>query len=116
MKLCIYQQFNHRGCVSFLFIISQLTKFVKYISILIILATLAHVAHPIGGVVSGPINDKIGRRKAIMLVNIPLTMSWIILGFSHSFPLICLLFTLVGFCFGLMEAPTLTYVSEIRLG
>lgn len=79
-----------------------------------LLATVAHIAHPIGGVVSAPINDKIGRRKAIMLVNIPLTIGWIVLGFSYSFPVICLIFTLMGFSFGLKEAPTYTYISEIR--
>lgn len=48
-----------------------------------------------------------------MLLNIPLTIGWITLGFSHSFPIICLMFTILGFSFGLKEAPSVTYISEI---
>lgn len=76
-------------------------------------ATCSHLAHPIGSLMSGPINDRIGRRRTIMLLNIPLTIGWIALGFSHSFPLICVMFTVLGFSFGLKEAPSVTYISEI---
>lgn len=85
----------------------------EIIKILIFAATFSHIAHPIGSLMSGPINDRFGRRKAIMMVNIPLTICWIILGFTQTFPLICLLFSIMGFCFGLKEAPSLTYITEI---
>lgn len=71
------------------------------------------MAHPIGSLLSGPVCDKIGRRKAIMMVTIPLTAAWIMLGFAQSFPLICVGFTIIGFSMGLKEAPSITYVSEI---
>lgn len=77
-------------------------------------ASFAHVMHPIGGLVSSPVCDRIGRRRAIMLVTIPLIVVWIMLGYAQSFPVICLGFMLLGFCFGLKESPSLTYVSEIR--
>ncbi|XP_031634375.1 facilitated trehalose transporter Tret1-like [Contarinia nasturtii] len=77
------------------------------------LSSFAHIAHPIGSLLSGPICDKIGRRKAILFVTIPLAITWIILGLSHSFPLICVCFAMIGFCMGLKEAPSVTYVSEI---
>lgn len=72
------------------------------------------MAHPIGSLLSGPISDKIGRRRAIMMVNIPLAIFWIILGFSQSFLVISIMFVLIGFCFGLKEAPSFIYISEIR--
>lgn len=78
------------------------------------LASFAHMAHPIGSLLSGPICDKIGRRRAIMMVNIPLAIFWIILGFSQSFLMISAMFLLIGFCFGLKEAPSFIYISEIR--
>lgn len=71
------------------------------------------MAHPIGSLLSGPISDKIGRRRAIMMVNIPLAIFWIILGFSRSFSVISVMFVLIGFCFGLKEAPSFIYISEI---
>lgn len=77
-------------------------------------ASFAHIAHPIGSLVSGPICDKIGRRKAIMTVTIPLTIAWIMLGFAYSFPIICVGFATIGFIMGIKEAPSITYVSEIR--
>lgn len=47
------------------------------------------------------------------MLTIPLTITWILLGFAQSFPLICIGFTIVGFCMGLKETPAITYVSEI---
>lgn len=77
-------------------------------------ASFAHIAHPIGSILSGPLCDKIGRRKAILMVSIPIFIAWIMLGFAQSFPVVCVGFMLLGFCMGLKEAPALTYVSEIR--
>lgn len=78
------------------------------------LASFAHMARPIGSLLSGPICDKIGRRRTIMLVAVPLITCWAMLGFAYSFPLICLGVAVIGFCFGLKEAPSLTYISEVR--
>lgn len=49
----------------------------------------------------------------ILVSTIPLTFAWILLGFSQSFPLICMGFAIIGFSMGLKESPTLTFVSEI---
>lgn len=78
------------------------------------LASFAHIAHPIGSLLSGPVCDKIGRRNAILLVTIPLTITWILLGFARSFSVICIGFAVMGFCMGLKESASITYVSEIR--
>lgn len=77
-------------------------------------ASFAHIAHPIGSILSGPLCDKIGRRKAIMLVSIPFVIGWTMLSLAQSFSVICCGFVLLGFCMGLKEAPSVTYVSEIR--
>lgn len=62
---------------------------------------------------SGPLCDRYGRRKMIWIATIPLTISWLMLGFAQSFPLICICFSISGFCMGLKESPVLTFVSEI---
>lgn len=77
-------------------------------------ASFAHIAHPIGSLVSGPICDRIGRRRAIMLVTVPLIVAWIVLGYSQSFLTVCFGILILGFCFGLKESPSVTYVCEIR--
>lgn len=84
------------------------------ICVWIIPASFLHIAHPIGSLLSGPMCDSIGRRKAMMLISIPLFFAWVMLGFAQSFPIICFGFVLLGFCMGLKEAPVKIYVSEIR--
>lgn len=49
-----------------------------------------------------------------MFVTLPLTLSWLMLGFARSFPIICVGFAMVGFCMGLKESSSILYVSEIR--
>lgn len=70
--------------------------------------------HPLGSMLSGVISEKFGRRKAIMMINVPMAICWIVLGFSYSFSLILATNLVIGFCFGLKEAPAYLYVSEIR--
>lgn len=74
------------------------------------LATCAYIAQPIGALLSGPLSDRIGRRKTLLMLTIPLTITWIVLGFAQSFTLICIGFTIIGFCMGLKETPAITYV------
>lgn len=74
------------------------------------LATCAYIAQPIGALLSGPLSDRIGRRKTLLMLTIPLTITWIVLGFAQSFSLICIGFTIIGFCMGLKETPAITYV------
>lgn len=49
-----------------------------------------------------------------MLVSIPIVAAWIMLGFAHSFSVICFGFILIGFGMGSVEAPATLYVGEIR--
>lgn len=68
---------------------------------------------PIGCIFSGAFTQPIGRRRAMQLVNLPLSVAWLMLYFSqnvnHIFASLCL----TGLSGGLMEAPVLTYVAEI---
>lgn len=76
-------------------------------------ATLIHLAHPIGSFLSGILSDGIGRRKTLILVNIPFAIGWIVLGFSQSLTVICIVFTMFGILLGLNEASIATYTIEI---
>lgn len=79
-----------------------------------ITASLAFIGHPIGGVVGGQVCDVIGRRRTMMFITAPIFVTFCVLGFASSYELICIGFAVLGFVFGLKEAPTITYVSEIR--
>ncbi|CAB3379007.1 Hypothetical predicted protein [Cloeon dipterum] len=68
---------------------------------------------PIGGLLSGALTNFMGRKKAMMLVNLPILIAWIMLRYTQSIPLLYFSLALTGFTGGLLEAPVLTYVAEI---
>lgn len=65
---------------------------------------------------SGVLTEPMGRRRAMMLVNIPHIVAFILLTFSGSLTEVYFAALLLGLGVGFMEAPVITYVSEIRLG
>lgn len=75
---------------------------------------MAFISQPLGSVLSGWISEPIGRKKAMILFNIPHIMAWTMLVFATSFEMILISSLLMGLGVGLMEAPVITYVGEIR--
>ncbi|XP_043281985.1 facilitated trehalose transporter Tret1-like isoform X2 [Venturia canescens] len=70
-------------------------------------------AGPLGCLVSGPISEFMGRKKAMLISNIPYTISWILLYYAATPTMLYIPMALGGFIGGLIEGPILTYVSEI---
>lgn len=116
MKRYTWPLSKHLGCVSFCLHINlrHEMKVRTFIILIHFSASFAHIAHPIGSMMSGPICDKFGRRKTFRIVSVPLFAGWILLGYAHSFPIICFGFLLLGFCLGVKDAPAVTYCCEIR--
>lgn len=75
---------------------------------------MGYILQPIGSVFSGLISEPLGRKKAMILVNIPHIIAWTMLYFTTSLEEIYIAATLLGLGIGFMEAPVLTYVGEIR--
>lgn len=92
----------------------QCTQYFTFMIIIINSASLAFIAHPIGSVVGGKLCDVYGRRKIMMAITVPIFIAFAMLGFATSYEVICIGFAALGFIFGLKEAPTITYCSEIR--
>nr|XP_018906862.1 PREDICTED: facilitated trehalose transporter Tret1-like [Bemisia tabaci] len=69
--------------------------------------------HPIGSLMSGLLQDKFGRKGAMMLVNIPIFMGWMILYFAESIHALYIVSVIMGLCTGLAEAPLHAYIGEI---
>uniref|UniRef100_A0A0K8TQS7 Putative sugar transporter n=1 Tax=Tabanus bromius TaxID=304241 RepID=A0A0K8TQS7_TABBR len=77
------------------------------------LGSIAHICQPLGSVLSGWVSEPIGRKRAMIIVNIPHMIAWIILHFANSIELLYLGAVLLGLGVGFMEAPIITYVGEI---
>lgn len=73
-----------------------------------------YIGHPFGSILSGFISDALGRRRALLLVVAPAVIAFIMLGFAETFEVVFIGFLLLSFIFGLKDAPSVIYVSEVR--
>lgn len=78
-------------------------------------ASMSLVLQPIGSLLSAVVSDSSGRRKAMMLVNVPIAIGWLLMLYesNHSYNIFAANMLLEFGC-ALMESPTVTYVTEIR--
>lgn len=77
------------------------------------LASTIFIGQPIGSLISGVLTDRIGRRMTMLLVSIPNIIAWLMLTNTNSITIIHISFACFGVGAGLMEAPIMTYLSEI---
>lgn len=70
------------------------------------------MVQPIGNLLSGFIADSLGRKKAILFINIVPAIGWILLPNATSQYATYIGFALLGIGVGLTSS--ITYVSEIR--
>ncbi|XP_037050613.1 facilitated trehalose transporter Tret1-like isoform X2 [Bradysia coprophila] len=75
--------------------------------------SMGYICQPIGSVFSGLVSEPLGRKKAMILVNIPHIIAWTMLYFASSLEEIYIAAVLLGLGIGFMEAPIITYVGEI---
>ncbi|XP_028041483.1 facilitated trehalose transporter Tret1-like [Bombyx mandarina] len=75
--------------------------------------SLSYLTQPLGAILSGPIVDYLGRKKASIFVNIPHLIAWILAYFSWNLPALFIANGLLGIGTGLMEAPIAAYVGEV---
>lgn len=59
------------------------------------------------------ITDALGRRRAMLIVNIPFIIAWFMMYRATSVVELFLGYGLLGFGVGLTEAPIITYIGEI---
>lgn len=74
---------------------------------------MAFLCQPLGSLLSGPLLDYFGRKKALFIVNIPHVMAWLLMHFAWDVPSLFIANALLGIGTGVMEAPSVTYVGEI---
>lgn len=66
-----------------------------------------------GGLLCGWISDPIGRKKAMILVNVPVLVSWYYFYYSQSITELFVANSLLGFASGFLKIPCVTYVGEV---
>jgi len=76
-------------------------------------ASIAYICQPIGSLLSGVVLEQLGRKKAMMIVNIPHIVAWLMLFYAKDLTMLFAADVLLGLGIGFMEAPVLTYVGEI---
>lgn len=54
-----------------------------------------------------------GRKRCMLIVNIPQLIGWLLLYSATSVPGLYLAVTVMGLSVGFMEAPVLSYIGEI---
>nr|XP_018910589.1 PREDICTED: facilitated trehalose transporter Tret1-like [Bemisia tabaci] len=69
--------------------------------------------HPIGSLTSGLLQEKFGRKGAVMMINIPIFIGWMTLYFAKSVYMLYAVSVIMGLCTGLAEAPLHAYIGEI---
>ncbi|CAH2095258.1 unnamed protein product [Euphydryas editha] len=75
--------------------------------------SVSFLSQPVGALLSGPIVDYFGRRKANFIVNIPMLAAWILMYYSWNLPTLFTANALLGIGSGIMEAPISCYIGEI---
>ncbi|XP_012288637.1 facilitated trehalose transporter Tret1 isoform X2 [Orussus abietinus] len=68
---------------------------------------------PVGCLISGPISQCFGRKRTMMISNLPFVIAWIIFHRAQSASMLFVALSLTGLSGGLLEAPVLTYVAEV---
>lgn len=77
-------------------------------------ASIAFICQPLGSIMSGWISEPLGRKRAMFLVNIPHVIAWVMMYNASTIEEVFAANVLLGLGVGLMEAPIITYVGEIR--
>lgn len=74
---------------------------------------MAYICQPIGSILSGVIVEKLGRKRAMIVVNFPHIVAWVMLYFAKNLETVFIANLLLGLGVGFMEAPVITYLGEI---
>jgi len=76
-------------------------------------ASIPYICQPVGSVMSGLLVQVIGRKRSLILVNVPFLAGWLLVCTAYSFEQLVAAQVLLGVTIGLCEAPLNTYYGEI---
>lgn len=67
--------------------------------------SIAYIFEPAGAILSAFVTDFLGRKMAMVVVNVPIIIAWFMMYYSSSVLEIFIANMLLGFGAGLMESP-----------
>lgn len=76
-------------------------------------ASLSAATTPIGCLLGGYIMDRYGRKKVLLLTELPLILGWLLISFASDVYMIYVGRLLVGLGAGMVGAPARVYTSEV---
>lgn len=71
------------------------------------------MATPVGCILTGHLMDIIGRKKAILLTQVPVILGWLLIASATNVPMIYCGRMLTGLGSGMVGAPARVYTSEV---
>lgn len=77
-------------------------------------ASINYIGKLFGSLSSGFVSETLGRRTAMILINIPHLLAFVLFYFSKSIWNVFVAVTLLGFGSGFLKAPSSCFVAEIR--
>jgi MFS family permease len=77
-----------------------------------LIASIWSIALPLGAFSSGFLCDKFGRKKIGLIICVPFSLAWILIGFAKSIEMIYIARIVAGICCGLTTA-SVVYTAEI---
>lgn len=77
------------------------------------IGSTAYLLKLCGGLLCGWISDPIGRKKAMILINIPVLVSWYYFYYAKTITELFVANGLLGFASGFLKIPCVTYVGEV---
>ncbi|XP_050437238.1 uncharacterized protein LOC126843634 [Adelges cooleyi] len=75
--------------------------------------SILYVCHPTGSFLSGFLQERFGRKRCMLMANVPSILGWILLYFTESTTMLYAASLSMGMSIGFSEAPILSYVGEI---
>lgn len=76
-------------------------------------ASLLYISLPLGCILSGWLTDRMGRKNAMILVNVPHIGAWLLIHYATKISQIYTAAVILGLGIGFMETPVVTYIGEI---
>ncbi|XP_013784835.1 facilitated trehalose transporter Tret1-like [Limulus polyphemus] len=76
-------------------------------------ASLMAVGALVGGLTAGPVSEILGRKKALILMNIPFILGWLLIVLANGISMLYVGRLLTGICTGMVSVTAPMYVVEI---
>ncbi|XP_076362234.1 facilitated trehalose transporter Tret1-2 homolog [Tachypleus tridentatus] len=76
-------------------------------------ASLMAVGALVGGLTGGPLSEILGRKKTLILMNIPFILGWLLVVFANGVSMLYVGRLLTGICTGLVSVTAPMYIVEI---